>query len=215
MPTTCCRPRWRAVRRAKVACPALVGSHSCHRLLLFGQGLSVRRMSLQVLQAPATPAMPPTAAPRCSPCRRQARAHHPHPPRVAVAHGPQLGGGHHRGPAAVQARRGARACRHLWGAAWAAAPCLDAPGPGPHCSRRSFPLTRPPPLPSPCPPGACLLACSVDESLVFDPTDLAEDVTPAAALKALGQVRFIARPSQGAALACGHHMSTHLHLAFG
>ncbi|PRW59321.1 periodic tryptophan 2-like protein [Chlorella sorokiniana] len=32
-----------------------------------------------------------------------------------------------------------------------------------------------------------LLLYSVDESLVFDPTDLAEDVTPAAALKALGQ----------------------------
>jgi hypothetical protein len=29
----------------------------------------------------------------------------------------------------------------------------------------------------------------VDESLVFDPTDLSEDVTPAATLKALGQVR--------------------------
>lgn len=28
----------------------------------------------------------------------------------------------------------------------------------------------------------------MDESLVFDPTDLAEEVTPAAALKALGQV---------------------------
>jgi len=37
----------------------------------------------------------------------------------------------------------------------------------------------------------CLLCCvcSVDESMVFDPTDLAEDVTPAATLKALGQVR--------------------------
>ncbi len=37
-------------------------------------------------------------------------------------------------------------------------------------------------------PTGPLPACSVDESLVFDPTDLAEDVTPAAALKALGQV---------------------------
>ncbi|KAL4425513.1 hypothetical protein ABPG75_009529 [Micractinium tetrahymenae] len=32
-----------------------------------------------------------------------------------------------------------------------------------------------------------LLLYSVDESMVFDPTDLAEDVTPAATLKALGQ----------------------------
>ncbi len=35
--------------------------------------------------------------------------------------------------------------------------------------------------------------CSVDESLVFDPTDLAEDVTPAATLKALGRVSLPAR----------------------
>jgi periodic tryptophan protein 2 len=36
-----------------------------------------------------------------------------------------------------------------------------------------------------------LLLYSLDEGLVFDPTDLAEDVTPAAALKAVGRGAYL------------------------
>lgn len=67
---------------------------------------------------------------------------------------------------------------------------LGMPSPDDTCRRTSW--AEPSRLPrAPGPSTHCPLpVCSVDESLVFDPTDLAEDVTPAAALKALGQVGF-------------------------
>lgn len=63
---------------------------------------------------------------------------------------------------------------------------------------RQWPLSNPL-------PAILISACSVDESLVFDPTDLAEDVTPAAALKALGQVcTWIGARQHLPICSCGH-----------
>lgn len=109
--TTCCHPPWRAAPRGRATCPAQVRCCSgCRRVRRRISSLRVDASAAQEFVPIPIETQWHSWSHDCSAsccvcaCRRQARPHHPHPPRLAVPHRPQLGRRHHGGPAALQVR---------------------------------------------------------------------------------------------------------------
>lgn len=141
---------------------------------------------------------PPAIAPRLPCSFTQAASGRPSSARATCRCRPRGAAGRRRPPraccctgarqlAAAQRRPGAGQFPSRRATVQPIVACLLFPAP-----RHLVPLPPPSPHNSRLPPPPR----SVDESLVFDPTDLAEDVTPAATLKALGQVRPAAAAGQ-------------------